>query len=672
MHSSFWLPKHWLDSWKETKPGTLKYSLKLSAVRRGVSNFVRITTGEEIPVRFSSGKMSYATREDGITISADNNPEMLDATVGTALHEAAHLILSRRTNHEESIPLYTWLEWGKNVPEVVFPDALITKAVNIGLDAHTLMKHYKKFLNILEDRRIDSWMYEHAVGYRPYYDELYNKHWHSAETTILLMHPLTHVPTIRNYEFHVTNISNPVARPDALPGLQDIWNLINLDDIRRFGRDEQWAVWEKLGHITEAMVKAVPLPEMIRCVLGIMDIIYSNAQQFDGNDPQSDEDQQGDELEPSDEDQSQDPNYDIPDEEAIEEEQVARRVDEQNSRTDHLLDDQFDKEPIDEEDQERVEAMESSGVSCEQAGGDEFKTTVFVFSKLSEDVLNNDEFPLSNGHRGRLSAYEYSAQAVLDGDRLGEALAHRLLLLSDERVLHHPRQVAGKLDKRRISALGYDDDSVFARTEVETHRPVDIHLSIDASGSMKEMKWARALALGVALAKVASVIPRLNVTVSARSGMSNSNSAAVAILYDSRHDHYSQVRRFFPYLKPDNGTPEGLVFETLKQDILTRSKTARRYFINISDGVPDFVTDNTSHYTGQNAWAHTRRQVKEIEQEGVRVMSYFVTSGVRSRYQIDMGDPKEAFRIMYGKSANFINPENVVDIARTLNSLLIK
>ena len=68
---------------------------RLAAVRRAVSNFVRILTNDdEITVSFSSGHDSYT---DGkvVVISAEDKPEKFDMLVGTALHESAHCVFSQ-------------------------------------------------------------------------------------------------------------------------------------------------------------------------------------------------------------------------------------------------------------------------------------------------------------------------------------------------------------------------------------------------------------------------------------------------------------------------------------------------------------------------------------------------------------------------------------------------
>jgi hypothetical protein len=689
--SSYWLDPYWLKTWKRTEIGTPEYAMKLSAVRRGISNFVRIVTKEDISVRYSSGQMSYATRETGIVISATNDPSDLDMMVGIALHESAHLILSRVSNHPESIPVFEWLGWAKDYLYDLIPEEIVNKGTQCGVatDAE-LYKHFRMLLNVLEDRRIDNWMYERAVGYRPYYDEVYARKWNSPKVSLLLNDPKTHQPCVKNYLFHIINISNPDAPLDALPGMLDIRNLINLAQVRRFGLDEKWYTWQNLG---PARIKTKPfsaLPEMIRVVIAVMDLMYTRSLQATVPLPQpefgDDESQEPSPSPEPPEDEPDDPNLDLPDEDEQqasdggdeesdeEDEKNSDSADETQAELDRqvkFLDDDFDKSELDDEIESQVQAMEESQAGLEVVGGEDgWNVPVIVYRKLTEDVLKNPQFDFASLDRNdNLNRNPESERAILIGERLGDALAGRIILISEERELVYPRQQHGRLDRRLLSNLGYGDTSVFSTLERESHRPVVIHLSIDASISMKGIKWVQSLALGVALAKCASRVKNLDVVVSIRAGGSHQN-PQIAIIHDSRTESFVQVRRLWPYLVTTWGTPEGLCFEAVRKDVMGLTTQADRYFINISDGDPQMILSladgNTRFYSGKAAYINTRRQVDAFKRAGIAVMSYFVKGDPKDQLKFEKG-----FREMYGNSAQFINPESVVDIARTLNSLLI-
>ena len=109
--SSYWMDDDSYDYFYDTTPVQTKIRIdgqtksnaqvdiaragRLAAVRRAVSNFVRILTNDdEITVSFSSGHDSYT---DGkvVVISAEDKPEKFDMLVGTALHESAHCVFSQ-------------------------------------------------------------------------------------------------------------------------------------------------------------------------------------------------------------------------------------------------------------------------------------------------------------------------------------------------------------------------------------------------------------------------------------------------------------------------------------------------------------------------------------------------------------------------------------------------
>jgi len=65
---------------------------KLASVRRAISNFVQIVAGRKIPVEFAT-KSDSMTDGKRVILSADVN-DNFDVSVGLALHEASHILLS--------------------------------------------------------------------------------------------------------------------------------------------------------------------------------------------------------------------------------------------------------------------------------------------------------------------------------------------------------------------------------------------------------------------------------------------------------------------------------------------------------------------------------------------------------------------------------------------------
>ena len=70
-------------------------------------------------------------------------------------------------------------------------------------------------------------------------------------------------------------------------------------------------------------------------------------------------------------------------------------------------------------------------------------------------------------------------------------------------------------------------------------------------------------------------------------------------------------------------------------------------------------------YKGELAYKHTKKQIDAIKKKGINVLSYFIEYGTS-------GEPDEAFKKMYGNSAVAIDTDNLQQVARTVNKLLMK
>ena len=97
-NSSWWLGNDFFSEDRDILTGDIVSDrtselIKLSGYRRAISNFVNIVTGKsDIPVRFA-GRDSY-TDGKSVTISASIKDKDFDSTVGLALHEGSHVLLT--------------------------------------------------------------------------------------------------------------------------------------------------------------------------------------------------------------------------------------------------------------------------------------------------------------------------------------------------------------------------------------------------------------------------------------------------------------------------------------------------------------------------------------------------------------------------------------------------
>ena len=167
----------------------------------------------------------------------------------------------------------------------------------------------------------------------------------------------------------------------------------------------------------------------------------------------------------------------------------------------------------------------------------------------------------------------------------------------------------------------------------------------------------------VALCKAVDMIQNLSIQVSFRT--TSQNTPYIVLAYDSRTDKFSKVKKMFPSLNSGGTTPEGLCFEAIMDNFLPANNDMDSYFLNISDGEPYFG-NNQIYYTGNMAFEHTRKMVKQIEAMGVKTLSYYVEQWVPEN-----GEPSAGFKRMYGAGSKLIDVTNVAQITKTMNQLFL-
>ncbi len=181
----------------------------LAQVQRGITNFVKILTGKDIPVEYATSGDSMTDGEK-VYIASNIKEDTIDYTVGLALHEASHVLLTdfKFLNKEEG----TILKRVYNVPEED-KDNVFT------------------LVNFVEDKRIDHFVYKTAPGYQYYYEKLYSKSFYNTIVDENLQNNVFITPSWDAYFFRIINIFNRNSDLDALPGLKEVLDLITYDAI---------------------------------------------------------------------------------------------------------------------------------------------------------------------------------------------------------------------------------------------------------------------------------------------------------------------------------------------------------------------------------------------------------------------------------------------------------
>ena len=639
---------------------------KITATLRAISNFVNIVTGENIPVTYSTKDESYTDGKQ-VVLSSNIKDRDFDPTVGLALHEGSHIKLTDFDvlenlvcNPYERIPKHILHTIANRLaPGCALANGDLTAAAETAA-IHYILPKIKNLLNIVEDRRIDNFIYKSAPGYRGYYQAMYNKYFNSPAIDKGLQSAEARTEDWNSYMFRLCNITNPNRDLVALKGLKQIWKVLDLKNISRL-------------KTTGAA---------LNIAFDIFEIIESNilAEEAEGSgkgkgkgDDDSQEDGNEDNNANSGEEattsgggtQSNAQSKPKPQELSQPE---KKRLEKAIQKQQDFTDGNIKKSNISKKDAKMIEATKASGAKTVDVGagvvpsgwnrkGSE-GTGCLVVNNVNQLLVDSDLYSTV-----RRYSTDTTDETIQDGLRLGTQLGRKLQVRNDENSLTYNRLRKGNIDKRMIASLGFGNEQVFNQIFVDRFKPIDLHISIDASGSMYGEKWREAQKLAIAIAKAGSMVQNLNVVISYRSTeyVARKNVPAIFIAYDSKKDKISKIRKLFGYIGCPGTTPEGLCFEAIINSIADATSTTESYFLNFSDGAPYFENRDINYF-GKAAVKHTKQQVDKMKAKGIKILSYFISG--TSMYR----QSKDDFSTMYGTDAEFIDTTKLNQLAKSLNN----
>jgi len=638
-YSSFWFDdrKSEIDSilanldgdTEVKKPKPQKDHISLAAHKRAIGNFVRIVSGQNVPVKFMSRGDSF-TDGKSVTISGTINEKNFDHVVGLALHEGSHIVYSDFD---------------------VFADVRnIPKLRNWDLTSDR-MEFFRNMINYIEDRRIDNIVFKSSPGYKGYYHTLYSKFFNHKTIGKGLKSKEYRGADFESYLFRIINFTNPDTVLDALPRLRDIYRVIDMKNISRLKSTEDSinvakTVCEIVFKIVEENQSQGNQPEQ-----------GGSEEQENQEGGSSDAGGNGTEVDTGDAEMKPDDNA-----QAGEElnDRTKKQVENIFQKSQDFLDGKTQKTKLTKGDKQIVDALSNSNSELVDAGDTKTgKTPVVVIPDLTQELIDSRAFSF-------LYHYTYGndkEDAINEGLRLGAMLGKKLKVRGEEKDLIFTRQNTGKINKRLISELGFGNSNVFSQIVKEKYNKANLHLSIDASGSMSGGKLTKAMTSAVAMVKACEMAGNINVVVSFR--WTSKDKPVVIICYDSRKDKINKIKKLWTAINAGGTTPESLCYEALMKKWLGGVRGEDNYFINYSDGAPWF-SNNDIYYHGSSATDHARKMVKMMKNNGIKLSSYFISSG--SPYESDV----DTFKSMYGRDASFINPTNMMEVARTMNKKFLQ
>ena len=654
----------------ETVEKASKYDhMQLAQYQRAIANFVRILTGRgDIQVKYNSGGQSY-TDGKTITLSPNIKEKEFDTAVGLALHEASHILYTDfdRTNQyiEDTVR-------------------------NTGSRYSDEVDQRKILLNLVEDLYIDAMTYRSAPGYRGYYSSLYQKYFGDKKIVEGLWSKDYAEPTWNNYLFHLINIRNPERNLQALPGLEKMFKMLDLPNVLRMSTFEDRLYLSKylFDTISKYVDATKEYQQQLQEQLGqggdgaektLNELLEQMADQQESDDEQegngdgsgagkftaSNGVNIGEEMEGTN---------------AIDLDKLSDKAKEQLRKLiegqKEFIKGQPKKGKLSKADQQKVDAWAEVDMEKKTVGANSEFSKKGLPLYIINDVTNSFIDNLGNTYGLRSYVGTYSQNRINDAINRGKLLAKKLQLRNEERSLKTSRLDSGKIDKRLLHEIGFDNFDIFSKVNINAYKPSYIHISIDQSGSMQGSKFDSAMEFAAMFATASKYIKNIHLVISLRSTFDGSgktgwsrhnlqNIPYLMYIFDSKKHNIQHVRSLFPKVSANNLTPEGLCFDGIMKDTIQKSANTEAYFINICDGEPymNYSSGNGSFdYAGDQARAHSRKQMQRMEQNGVKFITYFIGS----KYDF------EAVEKCYGKNAVLLQRADEIGvITKTMNKKLL-
>lgn len=710
-----------LDAFKKTHN-----VYKLASVRRAIGNFVQIVTNKSIPVTFAT-KSDSKTDGKKVILSADVDDDF-DVSVGLALHEGSHIVLSdfemlsaianMRTTYDTCIRTMEYeisksqqdptfvIQWNKQSVEKRMMDAIKQypkyetlcneiwssngKIGSKGMVTNEVLDLIQGLTNWIEDRRIDHYIYHSAPGYKDYYVSMYEHYFNDKSVTKGVQSDEFTEETFESYMFRIINLLNENTDLSKLKGLRAIYRKLDLKNISRLKTTND--SFELSIDILDEILRYVPIDDKSyqnQKAKGsgdgeggeidldeIVDGDGTDAPQMGGGNGDMSGKVKATLSEGDDSNQSGNTKVKLS---ANALDQLRKKFQKQKD----FLNGDTKKKKLTNQENDKVNDIQESGTDLVRVGSDVERqdgtrigkgVDCVVVKKLTNRIMESQDFPFTGrSWKNPGLATPYTTE-VSKGKVLGNILGKKLQIRSESRETISSRLKKGKIDGRMVASLGYDNENVFYTTEVDNFKKANLHISIDYSGSMSGDKIRRCVTSTVAIVRACEMARNINVQVSIRStDNGHSGLPYIVMVHDSRRDTFRQFCDYMSKLTCSNTTPEGLCFEAIIKQLIPSTNDTDSYFLNFSDGQPTYSISKGGdeiHYSGKAAADHTRRQVKKMIGNGINVLSYFITESSSDRFE--SSSDWSTFKQCYGNDAKYVNVENMFAVAKSMNELFLK
>jgi hypothetical protein len=640
--------------------------IKLASYQRAIANFVKILTKKNIPVIFK-GDTSY-TDFESVVLSTDIKDNNFDVSVGLALHEGSHILLTD--------PNY--------LNKMYIGDGSFKYHGTSGY-----WDFWKSLVNWIEDRRIDNFVFKTSPGYKAYYHKMYDYYWNDKSITAgLLSSNYRDATKFDAWFFRIVNSLNPASQPSALPGLDEILKLIDTPRISRLTSVQEVGdiATKVLDIILESAKDAKDEKEkdMVEESAGDSKGAQTPIQSTGGaGDSTEDKDGAG-ELTTA---------------------EAGKVADAMRKQRD-FLDGKVNKKSGTKSLTNKLKAMSKTNVEVQNVGGGIVPDINCLIYDLTGDdkvlrlsdvrmkmhTIRQDK-NLSYQQRQDLgldklsieaselmdtmpdgfgSGYRDYSEDIQKGTDMGALLGKKLQVRNEVRELVYNRMRTGHIDNKRLASAGYGIEGIFKQIHIDQYKKANLHISLDGSGSMSGEKWINTIIMTMAIAKAATYVQNLDIQVSLRvtnsSGTNSRTTVPVVVnCYDSRRNNLQQLKEVFNSFNPNSLTPEGLCFDAMirRNMMITGGGDLDSYFLNISDGQPAGVNG----YEGRAAIQHTQKQVNLLRKDyNMSILGFYMSD--RENFMDSFSGQSEFtnFQVMYGiKDSKVVKATDAIGIAKALN-----
>ena len=499
----------------------------LAQVQRGITNFVKILTGEDIPVQYATSGDSMTDGET-VYIASNIKEDTIDYTVGLALHEASHVLLTD----------FEYLNKNKKT--------VLKRTYKVPEEDHD---NVFTLINFIEDKRIDDWVYTNAPGYQFYYEELYRKSFYNEIVDENLQKDLFTTPTWDAYFFRIINIFNRNSNLDALPGLREVYDLI---DIKRISRLKSTA-------------------DSVQIAVGIYDIIKSHLQ--------TEEEEEGGEQQLTNQ-----------------EYKTREHVDRQKN----FIDSNYRKKRVHKKVKEQVNKL---AVSDTKINNYPISTNTFIPTIITQDW---QEYFMSN-----FENYDKEViKGFSSGKKLLKFLKNRNTIKQDifenlKRGKLNSRKLFQAPYKDNVFYRVEKEDYKY------TFLHISLDLSGSMRGEKLGQTIQTAIAIAYAACNLKSFDVEISLRGTFRVNKNSSKEQPLlAYAFDSRKHSVKNLYKFRK-LQTHGMTPEGICLDLIKKDLPKPSHYQEVYLLNISDGMPNIGSVKYNFSTAINHTRHVIKSYKD-------------------------------------------------------------